>query len=110
MAPFTAGQDLARDFFDGEIGIVAPATEGCAEHQQRPLRSHLIGEFLQLLVSEPGGGHIDKVLFGGVAMLPVNGVRRCIGETLQFAQGLGKHRRVVGLIDDPVTPAVLFQQ
>ncbi len=75
MAPFAAGKDLAGDLLDREIGIIIPAPEGGAEDEERPLRPHLACQFLQLLVGEAGGGDIDEILFGGMAVLPVDGSR-----------------------------------
>jgi len=64
MAPFAAAQHLAGDFFDREMGVVTPAPESGAEHQQGAPLAHLVGQLLQLLVGETSGGHIDEVLLG----------------------------------------------
>ncbi|MNG17024.1 hypothetical protein D3C84_1009820 [compost metagenome] len=55
-------------------------------------------------------GHADKVPLAGMPMLPPEGFRGRIGKALQLAQGFGKLRGVVLAVDDPVAPAILFQQ
>lgn len=110
MALLAAGKNLSGNLLDREVVVIAPAPEGSAEDQERPLRPYFIGDFLQLLMGEAGGGHIDKVLLGGMAMLPVNGVGRRIGGALQLTEGLGQHGPVIGLVDCPVATFVLFEE
>ena len=45
-----------------------------------------------------------------MAVLPVDGLARRVGEAFELAQRLGQHRGVVLLVDDPVAPAVLLKQ
>ncbi len=53
---------------------------------------------------------VDKVPLGGMAMLPIDGIARRIGEAFQLTDRLGQHGGVVGLVDDPVAPLVFLQQ
>jgi hypothetical protein len=111
MPPLAARQHLLGNLLHRQIGIgIGLGAEGGAQHQQRPIRPHLVGELLQLLVGQAGGGHIDEIALGGMAVLPIHRIRRRIAEALQLAQRLGQHGGVVVVVDDPVAPLVLFQQ
>ncbi len=111
MAPFAAGEDLFGDFFDGEVveGVGA-AAKGHAEDKEAAVWANLFAELGELFVAEVLGGDVDEVAFGGVALLPVEGFGRGVGEAFEFAEGFGEHFGVVGLVDDPVVPAVFFEQ
>ena len=57
-----------------------------------------------------GRGYIDEILFRKVAVPLINSITMGIGEFLQFAQSLGLHGWIVGLVDDIVAPLVFLQQ
>lgn len=55
-------------------------------------------------------GDVDEIPLGGVAVLPPDCFRRRTGKTFQLAERLGQHGRVVVAVDDPIAPAVFFQE
>jgi hypothetical protein len=92
MAPFAAVEDLFGDFFDGEIGeLVGVTAEGATEDKEASIATDFVGEPLELGAAKVLGGDVDEVLFGGVAMLPVDGVGGGVGEAFEFAEGFSEH-------------------
>jgi len=74
------------------------------------IESDFFGELFKLIGVEGLGCDVDKVPLGGVAVVPVEGVGRGVGEAFELAEGLGEHFGVVGFVDDPVAPFVLFEE
>jgi hypothetical protein len=90
--------------------LVGFASEGTTKHQEGALGANFFGELGELFVFEGLGGDVEEIAFGGVALLPVEGVGGRVGEAFEFTEGFSKHGGVVGLIDYPVPPFVLFEQ
>ena len=111
MPPFTSIEDLFGNLPNRQVGkLVGFASEGTTEDEEGALGADFFGELGELFVFEGLGGDVEEVAFGGVALLPVEGVGGRVGKAFEFAEGFGKHGGVVGLIDDPVPPFVLFEQ
>lgn len=100
MTPFAAVQDLFGNFLDRQVGVFVAPAEGGTQHQQRALWPHFVGELLELFVAQRGGGNVEEVALGGIAMLPVHRVGWCVAEAFQLAQRLGQNGGVVGRVDE----------
>src|SRR6266850_4641644 len=74
------------------------------------IRPHFIAQLLELIETEILRGHIDEVALCRMTMLPIDGVTRLIDEPLQLAHRLSQHLSIVGFVDNPVVPFVLFQE
>lgn len=111
MPPFTAIEDLFGNFPNRQVGkLVGFASEGTTEDEESAIGTDFFGELGELFVFEGLGSDIEKIAFGGVALLPVEGVRGGVGKAFEFAEGFGKHGGVVSFINYPVPPFVLFEQ
>ena len=102
MPPFTAIEDLFGNLSNRQVGkLVGFASEGTTEDEENALGADFFGELGELFVFEGLGGDVEEVAFGGVALLPVEGVRGGVGKAFEFAEGFGKHGSIVSLIRPP---------
>ena len=81
LAPLAAGEHGFGDLLHGKVAVAILAwTEGGADDEQAAVRPYFIAELLELVVAEVGGGGINKILLGAVALLPVERVAGGIRE------------------------------
>ena len=88
----------------------ARRTEGGAEYEQAALRADFIAQLRELIAAQVLGGDVNEIPFGGMTVLPIDGVTGCIMETFQFARGFGQHGGVKLFADYPLSPLIFFQQ
>src|SRR4051812_7117276 len=96
---------------DGEIGKSGGIAAECrAKHQQGWLGSDILAQRRKLLLREGLRGRVDEVAFRGVTLLPIEAIARGVGETLESAERLGEHDRVIDLADDFAAVPVKLDQ
>ena len=111
MVPFALAENCLRNFLQRQVGeSLDVGHEGLAANQQSTLVADFLADQAQLIVTQAAGGDVDKIAFAAVAVHPEMRLAGRVGETHVLAHGLGEHFRVVGLVDDPVAPLILFQQ
>lgn len=117
MPPFAAREDLFRDLLNGEVGVEAcrggalgrrrvrsalGTAESGAEHEEGPIRPHLITQLCKLVRGKVLRRDIDKIPLRGMAMLPIDRITGRIGEPLQLTSRLRQHGGIEFLTDDPL--------
>ncbi|MDO7785510.1 hypothetical protein QPL65_25150, partial [Escherichia coli] len=75
LAPLAAGEHGFGDFIHGQVAVAFFATTDCgADDEQAAVRADFIAKLLELVVAEVGGGGVNEIALGAVALLPVKRV------------------------------------